>query len=377
MALRRVSLAGRSPVDPLAREPVGGSWLPPSLPSAAAGGEEGETAPREACRGNHVHAIQPADTLLSIALQYDVPVPRIMLANRLSSADIWFKNELLIPCSGRCAQVAAVERPAEARRDAAEGAGDRARRLGPAAESAVDAASAQMDAACVRTEIPDLVHRTAHTAMLVEALVRQEGVDVTLARAQLAFRNGNADVARADCRLVRRWQDELDVTTPEILAYLSVNDGDVVKARNAMLKDEQWLQEQEEAHRTRARARPASFSVSSLLNTRSLFSSASARYVRLADETGLLSPLSRERSGGEACVPRVIGKASSAASSASTDVSPGRDSRDDAPCLFSVTSSRASVCAPRGTLPQLRQRLASGQTRKGRRETIDVEMRQL
>ncbi|CBZ55507.1 putative LysM domain domain-containing protein [Neospora caninum Liverpool] len=373
---------------------------------------EEEKAEEHSC--THIHRIQAADTLLSIALQYDVPVSHIMVANHLSSTDIWYKNELLIPCNGRCQKQGthALSSPSgcspalsgaedaldrdgcgrnaspfqhgERRDEVGRGrAGDACARTGELPNKASGGSQRNSHAgrgdgdssprACMRMEVPEAVQKSAHTAMMVEAIVRQAGVDPKLARAQLAFRNGDADLARADCCLLKRWQDELDVTPPEILAYLSVTDGDVVRAREAMMEDAEWHRELE-AHRATTRARNPGFSVSSLIHARSLFSPSSARYISLVDEDSL-APVSEDRAGGHsgdsAHLPRIIGRISSSLSTASTALS--GPALDEESSLFSTQSPRPRTGrrGPPGLPSRLRFR--PGETR---REPIGVEMRE-
>ncbi|KFG31504.1 LysM domain-containing protein [Toxoplasma gondii p89] len=380
---------------------------------------------------SHVHQIQAADTLLSIALQYDVPVSRLMLINRLSSTDIWFKNELIIPCNRQCPTAAALtsssspsssppppslssssgsavkganagvrsERNGEPerllreqlprwspeRRRAGVGgdrtAGAASARNGDSGKSGRVASSADGEDnwhACMRMQVPDDVQKSAHTAMMVEALVRQAGVDPKLARAQLAFRNGDPDLARADCCLLKQWQDELDLTPAEILAYLSVNDGDVFRARKAMEEDVAWHREQEAAHRATSKGRSFSFSATSLFSTRSRFSPASARYISLEDE-GALSPVSEERTSvrDSAILPRVIGRVSASPSTASTALfAPEEDEEDVSFAAPFAAPSLRTRASPRhaGTSLSARMRLRFGGTR---RDPVDVEMREL
>ena len=50
----------------------------------------------------------------------------------------------------------------------------------------------------------------------------------------------NYEAALRDCAELRRWQREMDLTTPEIISYLIIYDEDMDRARTALAEDTRW-----------------------------------------------------------------------------------------------------------------------------------------
>ncbi|PHJ22398.1 hypothetical protein CSUI_003753 [Cystoisospora suis] len=326
------------------------------------------------------HQIGPGDTLLSIALQYDVSIPQLMLQNRLSSTDISFKRELIIPlkrkkkkkakeedekgsthskthqekehvhpsrsfsgvctpqpssssslCSSSFSSLGETKRSKgqdeEERRDRREKKDQDTKEQQP---------GSTFDREYRDGGIPTSIHRSAYTAMMASSLVLQEDVDIQLVRAQLAFRNGDVEAARVDCRLLHRWKETVgsdDFSVPEVLAYLTVHDGDVQKAWRAMRIDTLHKRRnaalrrgEEDSHTSGNTSRSAGIrgSLSSLFLSHrpSLFGSSpasSARYFRLQDDSSIY--FDDPSSSRNPTSPTIIGKRSSSSISSSSSSS--------------------------------------------------------
>ncbi|KAL8443125.1 hypothetical protein Emag_006075 [Eimeria magna] len=207
----------------------------------------------------HLHEIRPADTLLSIAAQYDVPVQELVQLNRLTSSDIWFHRHLTIPCRrpacvSSCASSSSAssagappvssvasnnrERPASrqssqqpSRSQASSGVGTNAGLLsleatapgGPPLQQGPTRARASGGSleGPHKGPLSEELQESANLAMLVEALL-------------------NYEAALQDCLELRRWAAEMDLSAPEILAYLIIYSGDLRRAHTALVEDLQW-----------------------------------------------------------------------------------------------------------------------------------------
>lgn len=229
----------------------------------------------------HRHEIRPADTLLSIAARYNVPVQELVQLNRLSSTEIWFRKDLAIPCKnpdcmGTCTRTEALsfegrsETPSEGPRVGPHGGptalitkAPTPRRPmssvgGSAPSGLVDSLSGfsqrvgppsgslQGDVAAggPHPKAPEEeLQRSANLAMLVEGLVRETDIHSRLARQRLIARHLKYEDALRDCAELRRWQREMDLTTPEIISYLIIYDEDIDRARTALAEDTCWHRE--------------------------------------------------------------------------------------------------------------------------------------
>ncbi|KAL8439053.1 hypothetical protein Efla_007708 [Eimeria flavescens] len=248
-----------------------GSGRPPEAASAS-GLPEAARSPRV-----HLHEIRPADTLLSIAAQYDVPVQELMQLNRLNSSDIWFHRYLTIPCrqpacladcsssrplpaaapaaasssssssSGACRSTAGIttgsgssEFLAASRLGvgdaAARGAADESQQGPPCSEDPGGPPAGGAPAGALSEDLQE----SANLAMLVEALVRETDIHPRIARQRITTRSLNYDAALRDCFELRRWAAEMDLTASEILAYLVIHNGDIDRAYTALIEDDQW-----------------------------------------------------------------------------------------------------------------------------------------
>ncbi len=77
-----------------AREP------PPTLPTAGASTEPGAGSAEETPEANPSHTVQPGETLLGLAMQYELPMAALQLANDLgASTNLWADQTLSIPAT--------------------------------------------------------------------------------------------------------------------------------------------------------------------------------------------------------------------------------------------------------------------------------------
>lgn len=175
----------------------------------------------------HRHEIRPADTLLSIAARYNVPVQELVHLNRLSSTEIWFRKDLAIPCRnpdcmGTCTRTEppSIEGPSEAPSEGPRvgppegppsltikaatpqrpmpsvGGSAPSRGVGSQMESfqrvVPPPGSLQGDAAAggPHPKAPEEeLQRSANLAMLVEGLVRETDIHPRLARQRVIARS--------------------------------------------------------------------------------------------------------------------------------------------------------------------------------------------
>ncbi|KAL8270040.1 hypothetical protein Esti_006032 [Eimeria stiedai] len=256
--------AGASPVD-------GGA--PPEGPPP-----EGSSEPqRSPCI--HLHEIRPADTLLSIAAQYDVPVQELVQLNRLTSSDIWFHRHLTIPCRrpsclSSCASSSSAssagatalpssgsnntQRPPASRQTGQQPSGSRAssgvgRDARASSFQAAAAGGPTLQQPLARAGgsggpsegphkglLSEELQESANLAMLVEALVRETDIHPRIARQRITARSLDYEAALRDCLELRRWAAEMDLSAPEILAYLIIHSGDLQRAHTALVEDLQW-----------------------------------------------------------------------------------------------------------------------------------------
>lgn len=245
----------------------------------------------------HMHAIRPADTLISIAAQYGIRMQELMQFNRLGSSDIWFRTHLAIPCRdpacrAACGAPEASPAGGPPGAPAAEASEEKERTGDPRASKWLPLQEEQSAAACSETDTkaphkrPDRgaslppcqrtplggpsrtpggppgasqtqeetqrahsgaptedLQTSANLAMLVEGLVRETDIHPRLARQRVLARGLVYAEALKDCEELRRWQRELDLTPPEVLSYLVIYEGDIAKAYSALLEDEKWHRE--------------------------------------------------------------------------------------------------------------------------------------
>ncbi|KAL8445153.1 hypothetical protein Emed_005848 [Eimeria media] len=235
---------------------------------------EGSSEPQQsACI--HLHEIRPADTLLSIAAQYDVPVQELVQLNRLTSSDIWFHRHLTIPCRrpaclSSCASSSSAsaagappegnnrerqasqqssQQPSGSRGSSGVGAQAGVSPMGatasggppvPQEPSRATRGSGGPSEGPHKGPLSEEVQESANLAMLVEALVRETDIHPRIARQRITARSLNYEAALRDCLELRRWAAEMDLSAPELLAYLIIHSGDLQRAHTALVEDLQW-----------------------------------------------------------------------------------------------------------------------------------------
>ncbi|KAL8429655.1 hypothetical protein ACSSS7_006430 [Eimeria intestinalis] len=213
---------------------------PPEGPTTEGSSE----AQRSSCL--HVHEIRPADTLLSIAAQYDVPVQELMQLNRLTSSDIWYHRHLIIPCrhpSCLSSLASSSSAPSGGELPHSSGSSDRSsntQRVAPRQSGQQPSASRAFPR--MRREVG------ARVSSVQQAPARAQGSEGpvegphkgTLSEAVQESANLAMLVEALDCLELRRWAAELDLTAPEILAYLIMHGGDLPRAHTALIEDLQW-----------------------------------------------------------------------------------------------------------------------------------------
>lgn len=156
----------------------------------------------------HVHTVQPADTLISIAAQYDVPVSLLIHKNKLASSDIWFHRYILVPCWVPESKAESISLPklVAASHELEDGGQWRPREPLPIKVSAsgeVRALECSPERwSTNRTPVlSETMHRVARVAMLIEAIVRESGVHPELARSRIGARRVCSTGCLLDSRL--------------------------------------------------------------------------------------------------------------------------------------------------------------------------------
>ncbi|XP_026193005.1 uncharacterized protein LOC34622943 [Cyclospora cayetanensis] len=275
-------------------------------------------APRCLSRGPvgvHQHEIRPADTLISIAGEYNVPLAELMRLNRLSSSEIWFRKHLCIPCrdpacrehSDTLTTKQEVHEGSNVEPSDREEAPFRAcnvitrmstEKLQSEADNVEECKGAPQaiarelqDVAGARgppeaplSDVCDELQRSANLAMLVEGLVRETEIHPRLARHRILARDLEYDLALRDCLDLRRWQRELDLTVPEVLSYLVLHDDDIDRAYAALVDDANW---HSEIHKAKARLSPPRSSwISQIIPRFCVRASTAANSIGLGPPTG-------------------------------------------------------------------------------------------
>jgi len=159
--------------------------------------------------------VTSADTLVGIALRYDVSVPALKKWNSLPSNEVWFKDEIIVPRT----------RVADSFR--------------------------KMD---------DSIVDSATKAGQVSALVRTTGVDSGTARDQLDSWNGDFGEALTMCNTMIDLERKYGLSAKEVTAYLLMHDNDLSAALEEIEEGLQWERDEK---RRQSHCFPAALSFSS------------------------------------------------------------------------------------------------------------------
>lgn len=138
------------------------------------------------------HQITNADTLINICIRYEVPIAEVRRMNHLSSDDIWFKHELIIP----------------------------------------------------RTILPPTftlfsksLESTATSALKAIAVCHATNCETSTAKSNLRARRGNFDDALKDCQWVNEMCRKYGVTEDKAMVYLDMHPNSLERAEIELRED--------------------------------------------------------------------------------------------------------------------------------------------
>eukprot|EP01053_Blabericola_migrator_P001512 Blabericola_migrator_1__1511@NODE_139_length_13119_cov_94_960389_g121_i0_p6_GENE_NODE_139_length_13119_cov_94_960389_g121_i0NODE_139_length_13119_cov_94_960389_g121_i0_p6_ORF_typecomplete_len336_score48_40LysM/PF01476_20/2_9e06_NODE_139_length_13119_cov_94_960389_g121_i013622369 len=172
-----------------------------------------------------VHEVTNTDTLPRLALKYGVSVAAIRRVNRLPSDDIWFRKTLVIPVSPEATAITRITTDISSDE-----------RLFQNRHS--DTAAVPIDPE------GDAVKKRVETHQKIVFMAKLTDLEFDHCRQILLHTDGDVGKALTICEWIN---DEVrvncgQVTPPELLAYLRMNDFDTDRARDALMRDMLWEQ---------------------------------------------------------------------------------------------------------------------------------------